>query len=59
MFYPSSAMLCTPSARADGGTALGNQVPDATGERLFLQQGFRTFRRVGQTPANRIFEIRP
>lgn len=59
LFYPSSAMLCTPSALASGGTALGNQVPDGTWEKLFHGNGFRTFRRAGQTPFNRVFEARP
>lgn len=59
MFYPSSAMMCTPGALASGTTALGNQVPDATWRELFLANGFRSFRRATQTPFNRVFEARP
>ncbi|MHA7261847.1 class I SAM-dependent methyltransferase [Arthrobacter sp. TMN-37] len=58
LFYPSSAMLCTPSALAGGTTALGNQVPDETWARLFHRNGFTSFRRVAQTPFNRVFEAR-
>ncbi|WP_159617793.1 class I SAM-dependent methyltransferase [Arthrobacter zhaoguopingii] len=58
LFYPSSAMLCTPSALAGGTTALGNQVPDETWAYLFHRNGFTSFRRVAQTPFNRVFEAR-
>lgn len=58
IFYPSSALLCTPGALASGGTALGNQVPDATWERIFRDNGFRSFRRVAESPFNRVFEAR-
>lgn len=59
LFYPSSAMMCTPSGLASGRTALGNQVPDETWQELFQDNGFRVFRRAGQTPFNRVFEARP
>lgn len=59
LFYPSSAMLCTPGAMASGTTALGNQVPDDAWRRIFLDNGFGTFRRATETPFNRVFEARP
>lgn len=59
LFYPSSVMLCTPGALASGSTALGNQVPDETWRRLFLDNGFQSFRRATMTPFNRVFEARP
>lgn len=59
LFYPSSAMLCTPSAMDGGALALGNQVPDATWRRLFLDNGFGSFERVAETPFVRVFAARP
>jgi 2-polyprenyl-3-methyl-5-hydroxy-6-metoxy-1,4-benzoquinol methylase len=59
LFYPGSAFLCTPNAIAQGDTALGNQVPEATWRDLFTRAGFTTFRRVAETPFNRVFEARP
>jgi 2-polyprenyl-3-methyl-5-hydroxy-6-metoxy-1,4-benzoquinol methylase len=49
LFYPSSATMCTPSGLASGRTALGNQVPDEAWHELFQDNGFRIFRRAGQT----------
>jgi ubiquinone/menaquinone biosynthesis C-methylase UbiE len=59
LFYPGSAFLCTPNAIAQGDTALGNQVPETTWRDLFTRAGFTTFRRVAETPFNRVFEARP
>jgi SAM-dependent methyltransferase len=59
LFYPSSAMLCTPGAMDSGSTALGNQVPDDAWRELFLANGFSSFRRATETPFNRVFEARP
>jgi hypothetical protein len=50
--------LCTPSALSQGGVALGNQVAEATWRDLFRRAGFTTFRRVADTPFNRVFEAR-
>jgi 2-polyprenyl-3-methyl-5-hydroxy-6-metoxy-1,4-benzoquinol methylase len=58
LYYPGSALLCTPSALSQGDLALGNQVPEATWRDLFRQAGFTTFRRVADTPFNRVFEAR-
>jgi SAM-dependent methyltransferase len=60
MFYSASASICTPGAQAQpGGYALGNQVPDRTWAELTAKAGFGRFRRVTETPFNRIFEARP
>jgi trans-aconitate methyltransferase len=58
LYYPGSALLCTPSALSQGGVALGNQVAEATWRDLFRRAGFTTFRRVADTPFNRVFEAR-
>ena len=58
LYYPSSAVLCTPHAVSEGGAALGNQVPEHTWRDLFAQAGFRHFRRATETPFNRVFEAR-
>ncbi len=58
LYYPGSAFLCTPNALAQGGTALGNQVPEATWRELFRRAGFSTFSRVAATPFNRVVEAR-
>ena len=59
LYYPSSAMLCTPHAVSEGGFGLGNQVPEHTWRALFGQAGFGQFRRATETPFNRVFEARP
>lgn len=59
LYYPGSAFLCTPNALAQGGVALGNQVPEATWRNLFNRAGFNRFERVAETPFNRVFEARP
>lgn len=60
IFYSASTFICTPAAQAQpGGYALGSQVPDATFAGLAANAGFSQFRRVTETPFNRIFEARP
>jgi len=59
IFYGASTTICTPAGLTNGGLALGNQVSDETWEALLLPAGFTTFRRVAETPFNRIFELRP
>jgi SAM-dependent methyltransferase len=60
IFSAASATICTPAARAQpGGHALGNQVPDPTWAAIAADAGFTRFRRVAETPFNRVFEIRP
>jgi SAM-dependent methyltransferase len=58
MFLAASATLCTPNAVAQGGEGLGNQVPDSTWRTIFADAGFGRFRRVAETPVNRVFEAR-
>ncbi len=58
LYYPSSAMICTPHAVSEGGPALGNQVPEHTWRELFAEAGFGHFRRATETPFNRVFEAR-
>jgi len=58
VFYGASTTICTPAGLTDGGLAMGNQVADETWEALLLPAGFSSFRRVAETPFNRIFELR-
>ncbi len=58
LYYPSSAVLCTPHAVSEGGVGLGNQVPEHTWRDVFGQAGFGHFRRATETPFNRVFEAR-
>lgn len=59
IFYAASTSISTPGAQAQpGGYALGNQVPDGTLAELAANAGFSQFRRVTETPFNRIFEAR-
>jgi SAM-dependent methyltransferase len=60
IYYSASTFICTPAAQAQpGGWALGNQVPEAVLADLVAGAGFSTFRRVAETPFNRIYEARP
>jgi len=60
LFYSASTFICTPSARSQpGGYALGAQASEAQLRHVAEQAGFTRFRRVVDTPVNRIFEIRP
>jgi SAM-dependent methyltransferase len=58
LYYPSSAVLCTPHAVSEGGVGLGNQVPEHTWRDIFGSAGFGHFRRATETPFNRVFEAR-
>jgi SAM-dependent methyltransferase len=58
LYYPSSAVLCTPHAVSEGGIGFGNQVPEHTWRDVFGQAGFGHFRRATETPFNRVFEAR-
>jgi 2-polyprenyl-3-methyl-5-hydroxy-6-metoxy-1,4-benzoquinol methylase len=60
VYYSASTMICTPNAQSQGGRyTLGAQVPDATWAAIMADGGLTRFRRVTQTPFNRVFEIRP
>jgi ubiquinone/menaquinone biosynthesis C-methylase UbiE len=58
LYYPSSAVLCTPHAVSEGGFGLGNQVPEHTWREIFAEAGVGHFRRATETPFNRVFEAR-
>jgi 2-polyprenyl-3-methyl-5-hydroxy-6-metoxy-1,4-benzoquinol methylase len=57
-FSGASVLCCTPNAVATGKHALGTIAPDAELEKVVKAGGFTTFRRVLQTPFNRVFEAR-
>ncbi|MFI5271636.1 MAG: class I SAM-dependent methyltransferase [Ktedonobacterales bacterium] len=58
-FYSAgSTLLCMPNALASGSLALGNQVPEPMLRALAEEAGFTSFRRVAETPFNRVFEAR-
>ena len=59
MYFVGSSAICTPGALSQGGTALGNQVPDSVWRDLFTSNGFSVFRRAAEAPFNRVFEARP
>ncbi len=60
LFYSASTLVCTPSARSQpGGWALGAQASEAQLRSIADQGGFSRFRRVLDTPVNRVIEIRP
>ena len=59
-YYAFSTMLCTPSSLAqEVGLALGAQAGEARIRDVDTAAGFTRFRRVGETPFNAIYEIRP
>lgn len=57
--YALSTIICTPSALAQGGAALGAQAGEARLQALFKEAGFTNFRRAAETPFNVIYEARP
>jgi SAM-dependent methyltransferase len=60
LFYSASTFICTPAARSQPGDhALGAQASEAQLRHVTEQAGFTRFRRVLDTPVNRILEIRP
>lgn len=59
-YYAFSTLLCTPASLAqDVGLALGAQAGEARIRNIVTSAGFRTFRRVAETPFNAVFEARP
>lgn len=59
LFYSASTLICTPAARSQpGGYALGAQASEAQLRSISEQAGFSRFRRVLDTPVNRVIEIR-
>lgn len=59
-YYAFSTLLCTPSSLAqEVGLALGAQAGEARIRNVVTSAGFRSFRRVAETPFNLVFEARP
>jgi hypothetical protein len=50
--------VCTPNSLARGGLGLGAVAPEARLREVATAAGLGTFRRVSETPFNRIFEAR-
>jgi SAM-dependent methyltransferase len=61
IYAAASVLCCTPNAIATGDAAgaLGTIATDQTLGEVFAAAGFTRFRRVCETPFNRIFEVRP
>jgi SAM-dependent methyltransferase len=60
VYYSFSTFLCVPHAISEGADdALGNQAGEAGIRPVVQEAGFRTFRRVAQTPFNLVYEARP
>jgi SAM-dependent methyltransferase len=60
LYYSFSTFLCVPHAISEGAEdALGNQAGERPIEAVVREGGFRTFRRVAQTPFNLVYEARP
>jgi DNA-binding SARP family transcriptional activator/SAM-dependent methyltransferase len=58
VFYAASTMLCVPNSLASEGPALGAQAGEARLREVATAAGFKSFRRVAQTPFNLVFEAR-
>jgi 2-polyprenyl-3-methyl-5-hydroxy-6-metoxy-1,4-benzoquinol methylase len=59
-YYGFSTLLCTPNSLAqETRTALGAQAGEARLRSVAQQAGLSRFRRVGETPFNLVFEVRP
>jgi Methyltransferase domain len=59
-YYGFSTLLCTPcSLSQDVGLALGAQAGEARIREVVTDAGFRSFRRVAETPFNIVYEARP
>jgi SAM-dependent methyltransferase len=58
LFAGASTLCCTPNALANGGPALGTIASEAQLREVVTSAGFSSFRRVTQTPFNRVFEAR-
>ena len=59
-YYAFSTFLCTPNALSqDGGASLGAQAGEARLRSVVTGAGFRSLRRVAETPFNLVLEGRP
>jgi SAM-dependent methyltransferase len=60
IYYSFSTFLCVPHAVSEGADdALGNQAGEAPIAAVVEAAGFRTFRRVAETPFNLVYAARP
>jgi SAM-dependent methyltransferase len=58
-YYAFSTLLCTPSSLSqEVGTALGAQAGEARLREIVTSVGFKTLRRVAETPFNIVLEVR-
>jgi 2-polyprenyl-3-methyl-5-hydroxy-6-metoxy-1,4-benzoquinol methylase len=59
LFYVASSCICAPNSLSqDVGAALGAQAGEAKLREVFLEAGFKHFRRATETPMNLIIEAR-
>jgi hypothetical protein len=59
LYYSASTLLCTPASLSqEVGLALGAQAGEKRLREVLNQAGFTRVRRVAQTPANMILEVR-
>ena len=60
VYYAASTFICTPASKAqEVGVALGAQAPESKLREVVNAGGFKRFRRVAETPFNRVYEARP
>ena len=59
IYAAASVLICTPNALATGGEAIGTIATERKLRNVAAEGGFSRFRRVTETPFNRIFEARP
>lgn len=58
--YSMSTQLCTPASKAqEGAVALGAQAGEARLREMVLGGGFKSFRKVSETPIHMVLEARP
>ena len=59
LYYSASTLLCTPASLSqEVGLALGAQAGEKRLREVLTQAGFTRVRRVAETPANMILEVR-
>lgn len=60
VYYGFSTACCTPASRAqEVGLGLGAQAGEARLREVFVQAGYRHFRRAAESPVNLVLEARP
>ncbi len=59
LFYAASTFVCTPNSLSqEVGLGLGAQAGEARLRAVFLEAGFRSFRRATETPFNLVLEAK-